>query len=254
MAFKKFISGTVKIPNTYSFLTDLKDYDTFWKAQEGLKEFVFKPNHLSCGKFIYVLQRDGKRLIEHDGTPIRDERFRNITTQVLLTPSIRRPAVMLEETIHSHPEIRKFWGTDQGIGDMRLFILYDEILYGKLRMPAKQSRYYANVTRNAPCIHVSNTGIIEDTYIMDNTLRAHPDVPDRNLIGLEMPFWKQFAEAGTTIAKLFKVPFHSVDLTVDEKGEAVVIESEFTPTLTHITPRGFAEIMKIVQDHHQSTG
>jgi hypothetical protein len=239
MKFKELVSGIVKTPKTYAFITDLKDYDSFWQAQEGLSEFVFKPNHLSRGRFIYVLQKEHGRLVEHDGAAMRPMYFEDIAKQVLLCPAITsRHGVIMEEVIHSHPKIRELWGDDRGIGDMRLFMLYDKILFGKLRMPSKKSRYYANVSRGAPVVHVNNKGIIEYNNVSYNNLRAHPDIPDRSLVGLDLPFWNQFEEAGIAVAKMFKVPFHSVDLTVNESGTAIVLESEFLPDLSYITPQG----------------
>lgn len=248
--FKEFVSNEVKTPKTHAFITDIRDYTSFWKAQEGLSEFVFKPNHLSRGRFIYVLHKEREWLQEHDGTRIRSENFKEISRQVLLSSSsTARPGVIIEEVIHSHPDLRALWGADQGIGDMRLFLIHDKILFGKFRMPSKQSRYYANVSRGAPCVHVTNKGIIEESNFSINTANAyHPDIPDKNLSGTPIPFWKEFERAGLAIARLFKVPFHSVDLTVDETGTAVVLESEFTPMLSYITPAGMGFILKHLQE------
>jgi len=247
-AFKEFmIKNRIKSPQTYGYMTNMTQWDDFWSKQKDLKEFVFKPNHLSQGKFIHVMKRIDDKLVEHNGA-VHDEPYFKSVAQTIMNGRHVYKGIMLEETVHSHPDLKKWYGVEEGIADMRLYALYDKILYGKLRLPAKRSGYYSNTGRDAPAFHINVDGIVDNSYMMDNTITIHPDT-NKNFKGEKVPFWDKFYQTGLVVAKLFKIPFHSIDLTIDETGEATVIESEKIPFLGHYTVKGAVEMLNLIKKY-----
>lgn len=264
MAFKEnLVKSRLRTPGTYAFIREVKDFDSFWKRQldnEDIEEFVIKPNHLSQGRHVYVLKKnydeylDPKRpddgyiprytYTEIDGTKRNKKYFREVAKSIL--HGHRIGGLMMEEVIHSHPDYTK-WQGNPGIADLRAYVLYDSFLYGKLRLPTKKSSYYGNTGRNAFACFVNSDGVIDETDLMDNVGIVHPDTKI-NLKGEKLPFWDKMYSMIISVAKLFRIPFHSVDLTIEENGMACCIESERIPYLSHFTKRGALELKQKMDD------
>ena len=249
IAFKREIDGLrLPVPKTYSSIQNLKDFQLLWDGQKDLTEFVFKPNHLSQGLHIHSVKKTGPdQYTELNGTTHDTKYFRLLTQKILERPHVHK-AVLLEEMIHSHPDFKK-WYVYDGIMDMRIYCLYDTILCGKMRLPTKSSQGYGNTGRNGCAVFINpSTGIIEDPGWMDNIVTKHPDL-GITLVGEKVPFWKEMCQTATVVAKHFKLPFHSVDMTVNENGVPIIIEGEKIPLLSHFTKKGSVEVMDLIKKY-----
>lgn len=241
------IKHRLKVPETYSYIRSMNDWDSFWAAQEGLEEFVFKPNHLSQGRNIFVLKKDKEgNLVEPDGVIRTPDYLQKIAGRMLNGNHAMR-GLLMEEVIHSHRSFVEFYEND-GIADMRMYMLYDVPIFGKLRLPTKASNYYGNTGRNAAAYFVSSTGEIEETDLFNNCSKYHPDTK-KMIVERECPYWKQMSDMGVAVAKIFNVPFHSVDMTVNQDGEVVVIEAEKIPLLSHFTKKGSLYVMDLIKEY-----
>jgi len=250
MRFKERLAkARIRIPETYGYLRRYKeeDYKTFWAGIEGKDSFVYKPNHLSQGRHIYSIQIVDGQMLEPDGA-IRTADFFEKTTKKILNGRHVHRGVYMEERLYCHESLREWYDSD-GIADLRVYMLCDVPLYGKLRLPTKKSHGYGNTGRNATAYYVDfETMEIGETRFMSNISRTHPDT-GVNLIGESMPFCQEFINASVRVAKLFKLPFHSVDMTVNEKGEVVVIEGEKIPLLRHFTKSGVIDLLQKMEDY-----
>jgi hypothetical protein len=231
----------IKIPKTYAYINDFSDFDSFWKAQKDLDEFVFKPNHLSQGKHIHVVHKEDGKYFDIDGKPRSTMYFRDLAEKILKGRHAHRGLIM-EEVIHCHEKLVE-WYDNKGIADFRIYCAYDTLMYGKLRLPTARSGFLGNTGKSAVAFFIDKDGVICESDLMSNIDTKHPDTQIK-LIGQRIPYWDDIETIVLTVAKMFKIPFHSVDLTINDKGEVIVIEAEKIPLLRHFTKRGCIELMQ----------
>lgn len=246
----KLTKSKVRVPKTYSYMntynkdTFNEDFDKFWDVTNSLNEFIFKPNHLSQGRHVYSIHKINDKLYEPDDKEITKEQLKKVTAGILKGKHVYK-GFMIEELINSHPSLKELHGQN-GIADMRIYMLYDVPIFGKLRLPTKLSHGYGNTGRNAVAVYCNfSTMKFEESNTMNNIVRIHPDT-GTNLIGKPIPFGTEMVNVATVVSKLFDIPFHSVDMTVNEKGEVIVIEGEKIPLLSHFTPAGVTKIMELI--------
>ena len=251
MGFKEImLKARIHAPKTYSYIKNSNDFPHFWDSIKDVTEFVYKPNHLSQGRHIHVIKVINGEYIEMDGTIRTKEFFEKLSIEILSGHHIYK-GLILEERIRSHPQLQEWYG-NEGIADLRAYVLGDRYLFGKLRLPSKLSHGFANTARSATACYVDENGIIQDgSPFMDNVSAIHPDTK-KNLTGIQIPHWNKFFGTIVQVSKLFKIPFHSVDLTVNQDGIPTVIESEKIPYLTHFTKRGAIELTEKVDNFMRS--
>lgn len=254
MRFKTRLKGyNIKTPDTYMFIDRHQDYDKFWSMQHELSEFVVKPNHLGNGMSVFVVHKDGEQYKELDDTVIQNpyEFFKGLSKTLLAFSSHRYKGLIMEEVVHSHPKLHTLYGGAKGIVDIRLFMICDKFAFGRLRTPTKASRYYANWGRGGAIFFVDGDGIIRDgrNLFLNHTLE-HPDT-GMNLLDRKVPFWKEIIEAGEATAKVFGINYHTVDLTINSDGEAVIIEGESQPGLKDITPYGTNWLCNLIDTYRK---
>jgi len=231
--------NNIRVPKTYLFLTKIEEF----KIDE-LKDipcFVVKPNMASCGFDVYnfikinqesYMEISGRR---HDWIFIK-EKIKKITTMY------NSGGCLIEETIKNPKEFDIFT-MGFGIIDLRLYMLNDEILYGKLRVPNHESEGYANTGRKADALFVNKDGIIVPDDIFNNTTTI---CSKRDFKGVKVPFWKELSETSIYTAKLFKLKFHSIDISMNENYEPCIMESEKIPYLGHYTDKGCIELINLL--------
>lgn len=252
IAFKtRLQSYGVRTPLTFSYITDDRLFDKLWAAQVPLSNFVLKPNHLGNGKGVYVITKKDGQYLEIDGTPIPDpyNYFKQISKTILLHSNHKYKGLILEEKIDTHPKIKAIYGMDRGIADIRLFMMFDKYAFGRFRTPTKDSRYYANFGRGGAVFYIDENGRIADgRSIFRNHSVEHPDT-HKNLVGAKVPFWKEIIEEAVKASKLFKIPYHTIDLTVNTDGKPVIIEGESMPGLKDLTPYGTKYMLDTIDKH-----
>ena len=146
--------------------------------------------------------------------------------------------IMFEERIRSHDKLKDFMVGD-GIADIRLAFFNDEFQFGIARFPTVRSKGYGNTGRGA------SWGVFLDGGKFVDDVRFLPcDVS----VGV-LPFFEDMIRTSKDVLGLYQFPFQTIDLTVDENGEVVVIESEKSPQLeVYLTKEGGAWLYKMVID------
>jgi len=225
----------IRTPKTHGFLREVSGFAEFWKCQEQLKEFVFKPNALSAGMHVHVVKKRRGEYLELDGATHDSSYYEDEAFEILMNNPRTTPGVMMEETIHTHKKITDLYGVRTGIADIRLFVVNDLVRLGWMRTPCKASGYMSNWCKGAVTYFISTDGkIIDGTELMTDYRSKHPDT-DKNPTGKSLPFWKQIMRTAEKVALAFTEPFHTIDLTVNEDGDVVVIEGEEHPDLKMMT-------------------
>lgn len=250
--FKKFIDAQgVRTPYTYRFFTRKRQIPTF--DFEGLPErFVIKPNMASRGMQVYNLRRlpDG-RLQEIDGR-IHPADFAPGKVGYILSHK-GAGGCIVEEAITNPAAFDGLLKGQEGIVDVRLYMLNDVPLYAKARIPTKESFGYSNTGRKAAALFVNADGFIVPDDVFKNTGTRHPDY-NIDYKGTPLPCWKEFVRVAVQVAKLFTLPFHSVDMTIAADGKGCVIESEMIPLLSHFTDKGAEELIKKIKEARVAPG
>lgn len=245
----------IKTPETYMFIERAEEAPRIVERikELDLQEFVIKPNHQSQGKGIVVLKKRKKRGYEEpDGTLWYLTDIGDKVASILdTTPSVNK-GLLLEERIHTHPDLNKWNPYPETISDLRIYMTYGMIIFSKLRIPSKASCGLANTGRGAYPVFVDRDGCMNDLPYMTNTVTRHPET-NVNIIGETIPFWDKVELIAIQVDKCFSLKFHSVDMTVTPEGDAVVIESEAIPFLSHFNTSACHHIMGLIKKYSGET-
>lgn len=231
-SFRKKVSGKVLTPEIYYFGTNLIEIK---KKMMQLDEFVMKPNHLSRGIGIRVLKRENDKFVDINGDVLSVD---DLIDECKIIINKRRygttRAIILEKVIHSNKKFNCI-----GIADIRMIYYKKRIIFAVARIPSKKSMGYGNIVRGA------NWGaVIGGVYMSDDRFN-HPTINHGKL-----PFWKEMVSAGETVTKLYGITFQAVDLTVDESGKVIVIESERMPQIEYyLSDQGVDWIQKVIKSN-----
>lgn len=211
--FKRKIEGIAKVPRVYYCGRDLGTFRTYL-AQ--LEEVVMKPNHLSRGIGVRVLKRNGDLFTDINGDTLTISDLANEAEILLGLGKYKGGSrIILEERIRAHPD----FDVDD-IPDIRMIYYRNKFLFCVARMPSRESQGYANISRGATCGIVLNSG----RYI-NNDARFQ----NNSILSGELPFFEDLVSTGKRVTQVFGIAFQSVDMTVNERGDVVVIESDSLP-------------------------
>jgi len=244
LGFKKMMNeNNILTPKTYAIVDRKKRLEKFWDEVKELDTFVLKPDRMSEGRGIRVLEKTDNPEIwrEMNGDNISvDTIHKEIIGHLNRMTNNRRVRgdrnkVFAEERIFVHKSLKDF-SIYNGIVDFRVYVMIDqkfkkkEVLYAKMRCPNKESGGMGNTAKGATALFIDVDGVVKDSDIFNNVTTKYKKT---NYSGVKMPMWDKVKERAEEVGALFKSPFHSVDMTVNEDGEVVVIESEKIPLLRY---------------------
>jgi len=233
--FKKKVGSVVRVPETYFYTIDSKG------ISPGLDhdEFVMKPNHLSRGLGIRILEKtDDGRYQDINGDVLTEKELIEEAQAIMGVGRAWKTArgILFEERIRSHDKLKEFMVGD-GIADIRLAFFDKEFQFGVARFPTIKSKGYGNTGRGA------SWGVFLDSGEFVNDDRFLPC----DLTKGTLPFYEDMIQVSQKVLQLYQFPFQTVDLTVDHDGDVVVIESEKSPQLeVYLTKNGATWLYKKV--------
>jgi len=221
--FQQKIKDVVKTPEVYYYGEDI---GMLKKRMLNLTEFVMKPNHLSRGIGVRVLKRDGDKFVDINGDVLT---INDLVDECFIILKLKRykgiKAMLLQERIMSHSNFHTYNG---GMADIRMIYFDKEFLFCIARIPSENSKGYGNIIRGAGWGVVLN-----GSYVCDNRFQ-----PTTITCGT-LPYFSEMVEAGKKVVQLFGYKFQAVDMTVDQNGVPVVIESESMPQIEYyLTEQG----------------
>ena len=232
---KEKIKKDVNVSDTYYYGDNLE-----LLRNEIMKrdEMVIKPNHLSQGVGIRVL------------TKMEDGRYQDINNDILTIEDIidecrvilnikrlnAKRKIIVEERIRSH----SFFGTEDGtVADIRMFFYNKRFLWANMRVPSSSSGGYSNLSRGADVSYISDNGDFVDSSDERFQKRLYRKG--------KIPFFKDLVDAGKKVSNLYGLKFQTVDMTVNDKGEVIVIECEELPQIeTSLTGKGAIWLNSII--------
>lgn len=225
--YRQKIQMAVRTPKVYYYGGNLKAIrDTLLT----LDEFVMKPNHLSRGIGIRVLTRDGETFYDTNGDVLTVD---DLMDEIRILLALRRykgaRALLLEERIKSH----KSFGSN-GMADVRFIFFRKTPLFCIPRISNAESGGYGNTARGAKWGAVIGGVYVNDKRFLSTTIKTG-----------KLPFYSKMVAAGKKVTSLFGMAFMSVDMTVNEAGEVVVLESEALPQIEYyLTDKGARWLMR----------
>ncbi len=229
--FKKKIGRVVRTPKTFYCGRDLK---AIRKEIFRHTSFVLKPNHLSRGIGVRALERKGTGFVDINGDVLSADSLVDECKVILQLKSKGHKGFLIEERIRSHPVF-----STTGMADIRVIYYRKDLLFAVARMPSIKSQGYGNIIRGADWGIVLEGG----EYTQDDRFQKG------TLLNGRLPCFDLFVAAGKKVTELFGIVFQAVDMTVNEDGEVVVMESEEMPQIEYyLTPRGVDWISSIITD------
>ncbi len=247
-AKRVFAQLGARVPRTLAFVEEGGDVDAFISHVGNFDEFVLKPNHLAMGTGVLILRRvGGDRFVDPAGVKYGMLQLTSHVEYLLDKPTkgAARVGVLLEERIRPEPGLNASNPFADTIVDLRLYLVYQTIPFGKLRVPTVKSRGLGNTSQGAVGFHVDDDGVIGVTTHMHRCAERHPDTGTR-MVGERMPRWDEIREIAARISMHFEVPFHSVDLTIDDRGRPCVIECTRLPELCTFTWSGAQYLVEYI--------
>lgn len=215
--FSEKVKHVVKVPELYAYTTYPEKVGNWLEEHTEIQSFVVKPNHLSRGIAVRVLERQGDKFLDTNGDILTTQDIVDECAAVVKLKKCKGiPSIIIQERIHSHPD----FGT-RGMADIRTIYFDGRFLFSCIRIPTARSGWYGNIHSDAS-YGFSMTGeyISGDIKFLPSTITEGT-----------VPFFDDMVLAGQRVCELFGLRFQAIDMTVDESGEVVVIESERSPQL-----------------------
>lgn len=216
--FSQKIKHVVKIPEIYAYTTYPEKVGKWLEKETDITDFVIKPNHLSRGIAIRILTRiEGNKFLDTNGDILTAQ---DIVDECTAVVKLRRykgvPSIIIQERVRSHAD----FGTE-GMVDARFVFFDGRFLFSCIRIPTPESGWYGNIHRG------SQYGFAVSKNYVGTDNRFFPAPIKTGVV----PFFDEMVLAGQRVCELFGLRFQAIDMTVDESGEVVVIESERSPQL-----------------------
>lgn len=226
-------SLNIPTPETYGILTNQGQIRTIPELVKNHKSFVIKPAHGSGGNGISIINNhDGKNFTTAGGSvlPLAEinHRVENIITG-LHSGSGRSDTAIIEYKIEQHHVMQQI--SYKGIADIRIIVCQGEVAMAMLRLPTKSSDGKANLHQGGVGVGVDIvTGKTCSGSLKRKFIENHPDNGE-NLIGVEIPFWKDCLEIALKFQTNCGLGYVGVDIAMDETHGPLVLEGNARPGL-----------------------
>jgi len=224
--------GNIPIPETYDIIEYSWDIKSSLTKIEQLDEFVMKPANGSGGNGILLLsKKDENKWITPGGKVYNRESLRIHIASIIYGAYAHDSAdkCIIEQKINSHPDLNKIYGN--GIPDIRVILLMDEIQMAMLRIPTDKSGGKANLHQGAMGIGIDiKSGKLGNGIYRNGQTDKHPNT---NVVFKDMilPFWELIREISIKTAAHVPLKFLGVDLILDKDQGPMVIEINARPGL-----------------------
>ncbi len=236
----------VNVPQTYrvyGYFYELRDIENDLAPYH---EFVIKPAKGSGGGGIIVIaDRDGDEWVSVGGTRYSAHDLRKHIGDIIFgihSFGLSDQAI-IERRIKQHPLIDTL--SAGGLADVRIILCNDAPIMSMIRLPTSISGGRANLHQGAIGAGIDlDTGRTTHASLKGNPATRHPDI-GRELIGVEIPFWREVLETGIRSAKAIPLKYIGVDVAISDDGP-VVLEANVRPgiEIQNVNRRGMREVLQ----------
>ncbi len=219
---------TARTIKVYSSMLEIGNF----QADISESEFVIKPACGSQGKGITVVSGRKEEIYQTAGGRLlkTEDVKREIVAVLFGKYSLGRPdAALIEERLVPAPELELL--SPAGLFDLRIIVVAGVPAISMLRLPTLKSGGKANLHQGGIGVGVNLlTGITHSAYFSKKLIEKHPDT-NADLIGFQIPFWKELLTIASRIGEHSPLKYIGVDLTIDRKQGPVVLEFNARPGL-----------------------
>lgn len=253
----KEVLARVGIPHVpiISVFEGFFDLDRLPGLLRGLTSFAMKPAQGYGGGGIVVIDhRDGPDYITVTGKRVTEEKLLERATEILYgvysIDNSMGDRVIIEEKIGKNSFMEELCGA--GVPDIRIIICQKIPVMGMLRLPTMQSDGKANLHQGGVGVGVDiETGITTNTISRRGSLRRHPDT-GAELIGVQIPRWKELLELSKVAAEAFPLGYMGLDWVLDTGHMPKLLELNVRPGLEiqNANRKGLKAILESMELHH----
>ena len=237
----------IPVPRTYTIMENIGDIETKWASMIQHDSVAIKPAKGKGGGGIVVLFKNnndewaspsGKKMSSY-------EIKRHIANILFGVYSFGNSDRSIVEYCIQTPE----FFTDifpEGVPDIRLITLRDEIITAMLRIPTKESGGKGNLHQGALGVAIDiESGIMGDSYNYKKYLDHHPDTL-APIKGLRVPHWEKIIEITQKTAAVSPLKYMGIDIVIDKKLGPLVMELNVRPgiEIQNVNKKGLQELIK----------
>lgn len=247
LATKKILKEAgIRTPRLFGSIGDIRELEEFnWDKLPV--NFVIKPNQGFGGGGIAVLRIKGKKT-DSQKKAIKDREWLDTSGQIWTFRDLRQhilnildgnyslsgspDVAMIERKIMADKIFKEY--AVGGVPDIRVVVYNNVPVMAMLRLPTNRSRGRANITQGAVAVGIdigsgqTTTATVKMPW--RKMIERHPDTK-KELRGFKIPLWNEILEMSIEVQKVTGLGFVGVDLTIDNRYGAEVIEINARPGL-----------------------
>jgi hypothetical protein len=243
--FKAFLTKAIRMPESFFFADELEPLKVYLEIGAPTT-FVWKPNHLSQGVGVRVLMREGKLFKDISGEELTVQDLLDeaaLLMELRKGPCASNAGILIEERIFPHEAFAPFIEVEGAIADVRFLFLVGDLKCTYARFPTRESNGYGNYSRGA----VFGATLDDGVFCNDSRFSLQSDIEGR------LPFFEEMRAVGREVVRRCQLPWQAVDMTVNAKGQVVVIESESFPQIICLSDEGVQWIWDSLVNRHKAT-
>jgi alpha-L-glutamate ligase-like protein len=259
------ISKNIPHPKTLGIISYISDMKTLHKELETLKTFVVKPARGATGNGILIVHDviwspDKKEtfIVTTRKENLRYDEFVYYLSMILsgaFSLSGHKDRVLIQEKLSIHPFFDPI--SYKGIPDVRVIVFKGFPVMAMVRLPTESSGGRGNLHQGAlGCGIDLKTGRINHAVLNNNLVKRHPDYPDVNLDGLEIPHWEEVLKISAQCSELTDIQYLGVDIVLDPDLGPLVLEMNARPgmSIQIANQKGLVKPLEdVLIQHHKIT-
>jgi len=217
---------------TYSIIESLGEMKSKWEKASNNDCLAIKPAKGRGGGGILVLKKIKEGTWETPSSKkyTQDQILGHIANIIFGVYSFGTDdKAILEYCIHNHVLFESIY--PNGIPDIRIIALQNNLVMGMIRIPTKKSDGKGNLHQGAIGVAVDiATGTIGKGYDGEKYISKHPD-SGVVFEGLQIPSWGEIISISKRTAESFPLKYLGLDIVLDNDLGPLVIEVNARPGL-----------------------